>query len=118
MMFGFGRELALIFVRPEETAVLSAAVDLIRIDAIFLPAFSVICLYNSMLRGMGIVGPTLVSSAAELISKVGCSVLLAAAFGYIGAWLASPIGWVVGLTISVGYYHFGNWKQKALAAEE
>lgn len=118
VMLGFGRQLALIFVRPEETAVLAAAVDLIRIDALFLPAFSVICLYNSMLRGMGIVGPTLVSSAAELISKVVFSLILSAAFGYIGAWLASPLGWVVGLTISVGYYHFGNWRQRVLAAEE
>lgn len=118
VMLGFGRSLALIFVRMEETAVLSAAVDLIRIDAIFLPAFSVICLYNSMLRGMGIVGPTLASSAAELISKVGFSLILSASLGYTGAWLASPLGWVVGLTVSVGYYHFGNWKQKVLAAED
>lgn len=118
VMLGFGRGLALIFVRAEETDVLIAAVDMIRIEAIFLPAFTVICLYNSMLRGMGIVGPTLASSAAELISKVGFSQILSELFGYVGAWLASPLGWVVGLTISVGYYHFGNWKQRVLSLEE
>ena len=72
----------------------------------------------AMLRGMGIVGPTLASSAAELISKVGFSLILSELFGYVGAWLASPLGWVVGLTISVGYYHFGNWKQRVLSLEE
>lgn len=44
--------------------------------------------------------------------------ILSELFGYVGAWLASPLGWVVGLTISVGYYHFGNWKQRVLSLEE
>ena len=94
---------------------LAAAVKMIRVEAAFLPAFSVICLYNSMLKSMGIVAPTLVSSMTELVSKVGFAILLAALFGYTGVWFASPLGWVLGFAVSAGYYHFADWKKKAFA---
>lgn len=113
VLFAFGRPFALMFVNAEETQVLAAAVKMIRIEAAFLPAFSVICLYNSMLKSMGIVMPTLVSSMTELFSKVGFAILLDALLGYTGVWFASPLGWVLGFMVSAGYYHFANWKKKA-----
>ena len=46
---------------------------------------------------------TLISSIVELASKIGISVLLPLAIGYVGIWLAAPIGWVLGLVPSLLY---------------
>lgn len=117
VLFAFGRPLALLFVNASETEVISNAMDMIRIEAAFLPALCAICLYNSALRGMGLVKPALASGMLELASKVGFSIVLSGMIGPNGVWLASPLGWVIGLCMSAGYFYFGKWKQKALAAE-
>lgn len=117
VLLGFGRPLALIFVDASETVILEAALDMLRIEAIFMPALCTIWLYNSALRGMGLIKPTVVSSILELASKIGFSVGLSRFMGPTGIWLASPLGWVIGLAMSAGYFYFGKWKQKALAAE-
>ena len=117
VLFSFGRPLAMLFVDTSETAVISHAMDMIHIEAAFLPALCAICLYNSALRGMGLVKPALVSGMLELASKVGLSIMLSKSLGAVGIWLASPLGWVIGLCMGAGYFYFGKWKQKALAAE-
>ena len=118
VLFIFGGKLALLFVKPEETATLTAALKMIHIDAGFMPMLCLIWLYNSTLRGMGFIKPTVVSSLLELCSKIGLSFALSALFGYVGIWLAAPIGWVIGLIPSAGYYHFSGWKKKLLEAEK
>lgn len=113
----FGRPLALLFVQAEEKIILESALEMLRVEAIFMPALCTIWLYNSALRGMGLVKPTVVSSILELASKIGFSVVLSRFFGPIGIWFASPLGWVIGLVQSAGYFYFGKWKEKALAAD-
>lgn len=113
----FGRPLALMYVRAEETAILEAALSMLRIEAIFMPALVTIWLYNSALRGMGQIRATVISSILELASKVGFSVVLSRMIGYVGIWYASPLGWVIGLAMSEGYFYFGKWKKRALEAD-
>lgn len=113
----FGRPLALMFVKAEETAILQSALEMLRVEACFMPALVAIWLYNSALRGMGLIKPTVISGMMELVAKVGFSVVLSQMFGPIGIWFASPLGWVIGLAQSGGYFYFGKWKQKALAAD-
>jgi len=117
VLFLFGDRLALMFVQAEETKTLTAALQMIRVDASFMPMLCLIWLFNSTLRGMGHIKPTVVSSLIELCAKIGLSFLLSHFFGYVGIWFAAPIGWVIGLIPSAGYYYFGHWKQKALEAD-
>jgi len=117
ILFIFGDRLMLLFVKAEETKTLEAALKMIRVDASFMPMLCLIWLFNSTLRGMGHIKPTVVSSLLELCAKIGLSFLLSHLFGYIGIWFAAPIGWVIGLIPSAGYYYFGNWKQKAIEAD-
>lgn len=117
VLFIFGDKLALMFVKATETKTIEAAIKMIRVDASFMPMLCLIWLFNSTLRGMGHIKPTVVSSLLELCAKIGLSFLLSHFFGYIGIWFAAPIGWVIGLIPSAGYYYFGNWKQKALEAD-
>ncbi len=117
VLFIFGDRLALIFVKAEETITLTAALKMIHIDAGFMPMLCLIWLYNSTLRGMGHIKPTVISSLLELMSKIGLSFALSSLFGYVGIWLAAPIGWVIGLIPSAVHYHFSNWKTKAIEAD-
>lgn len=95
--------LARFFMEEENSYVLNAAVSLIRIQAVLFVALGSIWAVNSTLRGVGQVKITLVSSIVELASKIGLSVLLPLFMGYIGIWLAAPIGWVLGLVPSAIY---------------
>ncbi len=117
IMFLFGDRLCLLFVQAEETAAIEAAVKMIHIDAAFMPMLCAIWLFNSALRGMGMIKPTVISSVIELASKIGLSFLLSALMGYVGIWLAAPLGWVVGLIPGVYAFCFSGWKKKVLEAD-
>lgn len=77
--------------------VLNAAISMIRIQGALFFALGAIWALNSALRGMGLISITLVSSAVELVSKIGFSLLLPLFMDYIGIWIAAPIGWVLGI---------------------
>lgn len=117
VMLSCGRYMALLFIKAEETAILEIALEMIRVVAFFLPALVIIWMFNSALRGMGLIRPTVISGILELASKVGFSIVLSRIFGSVGIWYANPLGWVIGLAMSAGYYYFGNWKQRALEAD-
>ena len=101
IMLIFARPLALIFMEEPSDYVLDASVSMIRVEAACYVALGAIWTVNSALRGIGAVKITLVSSIVELASKIGISVLLPLAIGYVGIWLAAPIGWVLGLVPSL-----------------
>lgn len=103
VMLIFARPLALMFMEGPSDYVLTASVSMVRIEAVFYWALGGIWTVNSALRGMGRVKVTLVSSIVELAVKIGGSVLLPIFMGYIGIWLAAPIGWVLGMVPSVFY---------------
>lgn len=117
MLLGFGHPLALLFVDAKETAILDSAMDMLHVEAAFMPALCAIWLYNSALRGMGLIRPTVISGMLELVSKVGFSIALSAIYGTMGIWFASPLGWIIGLVMSAGYYYFSHWKERALQAD-
>ena len=110
VMLVFGRYLALMFINADETAILEAGVKMIRIEGIFLPALCAIWLFNSALRGMGKIRPTIISSFIELGSKIGFSVVLSSFMGYVGIWLAAPIGWVLGIIPGAVYFLKKKWR--------
>ncbi len=83
--------------------VLKAAVSMVRIDASLFSVLGLIWAANSALRGVGAVKVTLASSIVELVSKIAFSLLLPRFLGYVGIWMAAPIGWLLGLIVSMGY---------------
>lgn len=94
----FAKQLALIFMDSDAASqVLTAAISMIRIQGALFFALGAIWALNSALRGMGLISITLVSSAVELVSKIGFSLLLPLFMDYIGIWIAAPIGWVLGI---------------------
>lgn len=103
VMLLFAQPIARLFLEENAAAVLEGAVAMIRVEACFFWALGAIWTVNSALRGMGKVRVALVSSVVELVCKIGVSVLLPLAVGYIGIWFAAPTGWVLGLIPSLIY---------------
>lgn len=100
----FARPLALLFVDTNASeTVMTAAIAMVRIQGSLYIALGTIWTLSSTLRGMGKVPITLVSSGIELCSKIGFSLLLPMFFGYIGIWVAAPIGWVLGIIPLAAY---------------
>lgn len=112
LMLFFGKYVAMLFLDGGETEILSIACELIRIEAFFYPALGMVWLYNSALRGIGAVKPTIVSSVAELCCKIVISLTLSRVLGATGIWFAAPIGWVLGATISIAVFYRGKWEKR------
>lgn len=106
IMLLFTRPIASIFMNDSNQNadyVLKAAMAMIRAEASLYLVLGAIWTVNSALRGIGAVKVTLVSSMVELASKIGFSLLLPRFMDYLGIWVATPIGWVLGLIPSVIY---------------
>ena len=103
VMLIFAEPLALMFMEGPSEYVLTASVRFVHIEAAFYLFLGAIWTVNSALRGIGAVKITLVSSIVELASKIGFSLLLPLFMGYLGIWVATPIGWVLGLIPSLAY---------------
>lgn len=112
VMLIFAQPIARIFLEENVAEVLDGAVTMIRVEACFFLALGAIWTINSALRGMSMVRIALISSAVELICKIGVSLALPIAVGYIGIWFAAPIGWLLGLIPSVIYLVY--WFQKGV----
>ncbi|MBQ7058487.1 MAG: MATE family efflux transporter [Firmicutes bacterium] len=104
VMMVFARPLALLFMDEPQELVLTEAVKLIRIEASMYILLGTIWGINSVLRGMGAVKITLISSIVELASKIGLSLLLPIFWGTVGVWLAAPIGWGLGIIPTLGFF--------------
>lgn len=112
LMLFFGKYVAMLFLDGGEMEILSIACNLIRIEAFFYPALGMVWLYNSALRGIGAVKPTIVSSIAELCCKIVISLSLSKVLGATGIWFAAPVGWVLGAAISIAVFYRGKWEKR------
>ena len=91
---------------PTETA-LSAGVWFLRIVAPFYFVISVKLVADGILRGAGMMQKFMISTFTDLILRVALTWTLARLFGPVGIWCAWPVGWVVGMLLSVLFYRRG-----------
>lgn len=115
---GFAPQIASLFVDDASELLMTNAIQMIRIEGLFLPGLAMILLINACLRGIGHIQPTFISSVVEMVAKIGISFTLSRIIGPTGIWLASPIGWVLGCIPGFWHYKFSGWKQKAIEADK
>jgi putative MATE family efflux protein len=78
--------------------------------------FSTMFITGGLLRGAGdTLTPMLVTLMALWVVRVPAATLLSRRLGTDGIWLATPVGWGVGMTLLLAWYAGGRWKRKALA---
>lgn len=85
------------------------------IVSIFYIAFTLMFIYNGIMRGAG---DTLIPMFFSLISlwlvRIPLAFYLSAKIGPQGIWWAIPAGWGIGLTLSFIYYKTGRWKTRSV----
>ena len=85
------------------------------IVSIFYFLFTLMFIYNGVMRGAG---DTFIPMFFSLISlwiiRIPLAYFLSAKIGSQGIWWAIPAGWFIGMTLSFIYYKTGRWKAKAV----
>ena len=85
------------------------------IVSIFYILFTMMFIYNGVMRGAG---DTLIPMFFSLLSlwiiRIPMAYFLSGKIGATGIWWAIPTGWMVGLILSFLYYKSGRWKNKTV----
>lgn len=115
LLFIFGNSLVGIFVNSSSNEnVISVGHEYLKIVSMFYFLMGLMVTTNGVLRGAGDLRMFLVSSLANLSTRVICAYILANFIGQSAIWWAVPIGWTIASTISVISYRSGKWKSKSI----
>jgi Na+-driven multidrug efflux pump len=111
----FAEPLMRLFTNKDDFEVVAIGVKYLRIVSPFYLVFSLMFIFNGVLRGAGdTVFPMFITIMALWIIRLPISYLLSLRLDAIGIWWGIPIAWGFGLIASFFYYKTGRWKKKAV----
>ena len=112
LYLGFGRQIIGLFVPA------GSAAGVTEVGRQFLlivsPFYALVCVKfvcDSVLRGAGAMRPFMATTFADLILRVGFSIVLYHVWRDTGIWMSWPIGWFLGTGLSFYFYKSGIWKK-------
>ncbi len=89
------------FIADGNADALQTGMDFLRIVSPFYALISIKLLVDGVLRGGAQMKPFMVATLTDLALRVALAFVLAPTFGETGIWSAWPIGWAVGVGLSV-----------------
>lgn len=90
--------------------------EFLRITSPFYAVISLKLIADGILRGAGAMKAFMIATFSDLILRVILAFVLSGVWGETGIWLSWPVGWVIGTSLSVGFYISGIWKKQNLIA--
>lgn len=93
-----------IFVTDGDADAIKASVDFLELVPWFFIVVSAKMASDGILRGTGHMTMFMIGTFADLIIRVGLSLLLSPVYGLNGIWYAWPVGWIVGALLTVSFY--------------
>lgn len=95
IVFFFAKELMLVFVQPNETALISVGVQYLRIEGAFYVGIGFLFLLYGYYRAIRMPGMSVILTVISLGTRVLLAYILAyvPSIGVVGIWWAIPIGW-------------------------
>ena len=111
-VFVFAKPLMLIFVQPEETAILAAGVEYLRIEGAFYCGIGCLFLLYGFYRAVKLPGMSVVLTVISLGTRVVLAYALSSidAIGVTGIWWSVPIGWA--LADLAGFWYYRRHKKE------
>ncbi|RKJ20480.1 MATE family efflux transporter [bacterium D16-50] len=106
-----GRQLVYLFMEDITGEAMDTGVVFLRIVSPFYFMIAVKLAADGVLRGAGLMGRFMAATFTDLILRVVLALWLSVPFGSLGVWWAWPIGWLVGMTLSVVFYRTGPWRR-------
>ncbi|HKK10054.1 MAG TPA: MATE family efflux transporter [Bacteroidales bacterium] len=109
----FKKELMMLFTdNPEVVAIGS---EYLVIVSSFYLVFSTLFIFGGVMRGAGdTIMPMFFTLISLWVIRIPLAYLLSQEIGLTGIWWASPIGWFIGMAMSIVYYLTGRWKKKVV----
>ena len=106
------RPLMLLFVSPEETAVVAEGVRYLHIEGAFYYGIGCLCLSYGMYQALGKPSMSVVLTVISLGTRVALAYLLSAipTVGLVGIWWSVPIGWALADIAGLMYYQLNKKK--------
>ncbi len=107
------RFLVTFFINEPSDLALSSGMEFLYIVAPFYFVVSVKLVADGILRGAELMKYFMISTFTDLILRVVLAEVLVTQAGYIGIWCSWPVGWTVGMILSVLFYRkrFGKIKK-------
>lgn len=71
------------------------------------PFYLLVCMKivtDGALRGVGAMREFMIANFADLLMRIVFSFIMSHLFGYLGIWWVWPIAWLMGTTLSVGFF--------------
>lgn len=93
-----------IFVTDGDAEAIKAGVSFLEFVPWFFAVVAVKMASDGILRGTGHMTMFMIGTFADLILRVGLSLILAPIYGLNGIWYAWPVGWAVGALLTVLFY--------------
>ncbi len=94
-IYSFAPPLLRFITSTDVPEIIDTATLYLRVNCILYCVTAVISIFRNALQGLGVHKTPIVSSAIELLGKVGIVILLAPRIGYMGIILSEPIVWVL-----------------------
>ena len=110
--FFFGDKVLKLFLNSESKLALDTGKEFLKIIAPFFLAISIKFMGDAVLRGAGAMGWFMVTTFASLFIRVILAFILSKTLDTRGIWLAWPVGWSLGMILSLFFYLKGLWKGK------
>src|SRR5574344_875234 len=83
-----------IFVKSDETEIISNAALFMRTANYFYPALGILTILRYSIQGLGYSNLSMLSGVAEMIARCGVSIWLVPTFHFIGVCFGDPVAWV------------------------
>ncbi|MGM9553468.1 MAG: MATE family efflux transporter [Faecousia sp.] len=113
LYFFCGRVLMGFFMDAPTKAALDSGITFLRILSPFYFVVSVKLVADGILRGAGMMRQFMITTFSDLILRVALACTLSGTvLGATGIWCAWPIGWTIGMVLSILFYRRGAWNQK------
>lgn len=99
----------------KDTEVIRIGGDYLTIVTSFYLIFTSMFIFGSVMRGAGdTLIPMFITLFALWFVRIPAAVFLSKSMGEEGIWWSIPIGWTMGLILTLIYYRMGRWKNKVV----
>jgi Na+-driven multidrug efflux pump len=105
-----GRYLVYIFMQDITGEAIDTGVTFLRIVSPFYFVVSIKLVADGITRGAGRMGAFMIATFTDLILRVVLSLIFSVPFQATGIWCSWPVGWTIGMMISVFFYLRGPWR--------
>lgn len=96
----------LLFIQPQETAIIAVGVQYLRIEGAFYIGIGTLFLLYGLYRAIGRPGMSVILTIFSLGTRVALAYMLSAVswIGLQGIWWSVPIGWALADLVGLIYY--------------